>query len=423
MSPPKHVAIIGAGITGALIAHRLLASGVKVTVFEAREKGSGSSSRSAACIRQQFSTPATVRAMMYSVRRYSEFAELFHCPAETGQVLVQNGYLFLYEKPDGGSEDDVRRARWQTAEKLVPMQQENGLKDVELLATEELRERFPHIDVSELIGATYCQSDGFLRPDIIYMEGFRRVEELGGELFQNEAVIGGIHDSRGQLIGLRTNKDREVRADLFINATNAWGPRVSELLDGSKLPISPMKRYLYFIERGAHIDAEEFLNWPMTITPSRAYCRPENSSQLLAGWAHTAHPEPGFDWEDQDRIEPGYYHRSGLDNYGYQLWLELAEALSVVGEFSGLTATTAGFYATTPDHNPLLGFDPLQERLIHAVGFSGHGAMMGPFTAAAVHDLVMAGQQVPSILLDGRTVELDDLRVGRTFGTIEVMVI
>ncbi len=423
MSPPKHVAIIGAGITGALIAHRLLASGVKVTVLEAREKGAGSSSRSAACIRQQFSTPATVRAMMYSVRRYLDFAELFHCSEGTGQALVQNGYLFLYEKPDGGSEDDARSARWQTAQRLIPMQQENGLKDVELLATEHLRERFPHIDVSELIGASYCPSDGFLRPDIIYMEGFRRVEELGGELFQNEAVIGGVHDSRGQLIGLRTNKDREVLADLFINATNAWGPRVSELLEGSKLPISPMKRYLYFIERGAHIDAEKFLNWPMTVTPSRAYCRPENSDQLLAGWAHTAHSEPGFDWDDQDRIEPGYYHRSGLDNYGYQLWLELAEALSVVGEFSGLTATTAGFYATTPDHNPLLGFDPLQKRLIHAVGFSGHGAMMGPFTAAVVHDLVMTGQQVPSIVLDGHTVELDDLRVGREFGTIEGMVI
>jgi len=423
MSTTKHVAIIGAGISGALIANRLLESGLQVTVLEAREKGAGSSSRSAACIRQQFSTPATVRAMMYSVRRYADFAELFRCPRETGQVLVQNGYLFLYEKPDSDDADDVRSARWQTAQRLVPMQKKNGLSDVELLSTEDLRERFPHIDTSDLIGASYCPSDGFLRPDIIYMEGFRRVEELGGELFQNEAVTGGVHDSRGQLIALRTDKNREVRADLFINATNAWGPRVSQLLKGSDLPISPMKRYLYFIERGEHIDADKFLNWPMTITPSRAYCRPENKSQLLAGWAHTAHPEPGFDWEDQDRIEPGYYHRSGLDNYGYQLWLELAEALSVVGEFSGLTATTAGFYATTPDHNPLLGFDPLQERLIHAVGFSGHGAMMGPFTAAVVHDLVMAGEQLSGILLDEHRVDLDDLRVDREFGTMEGMVI
>ncbi len=66
---PRKVVIIGAGITGALVAHHLLEAGVDVTVLEAREKGAGSSSRSAACIRQQFSTPATVRAMIYSTRR------------------------------------------------------------------------------------------------------------------------------------------------------------------------------------------------------------------------------------------------------------------------------------------------------------------------------------------------------------------
>lgn len=423
MSPPKHVVIIGAGITGALTAHRLLESGLKVTVLEAKEKGAGSSSRSAACIRQQFSTPATVRAMRYSVQRYLDFAELFACPKETGQVLVQNGYLFLYEKPSGGADDARQRASWETAQRLVPMQQDNGLADVELLSPAQLKERFPHIDASELIGASYCPSDGFLRPDLIYMEGFRRVEELGGTLFQNEAVTAGVHDSRGQLIAVQTNRDRVVHADLFINATNAWAPRVSQLLGGSTLPISPMKRYLYFIERGAHIDADQFLDWPMTITPSRAYCRPENKDQLLAGWAHTAHSEPGFDWEDQDRIEPGYYHRSGLDNYGYQLWLELAEALSVVGEFSGLTATTAGFYATTPDHNPLLGFDPAQERLIHAAGFSGHGAMMGPFTAAVIHDIVMSGEQRSSISVAGHDIDLSDMLIGRDFGSIEGMVI
>ncbi len=423
MKRPEHVAIIGAGITGALTAHRLVEEGIDVTVIEAREKGAGSSSRSAACIRQQFSTPATVRAMIYSVACYKDFHDRFACPEGTGELLVQNGYLFLYGKPAPGDDAEALQRRWQNAQSLVPMQQANGLAEVEILSPEQVRERFPHIESGQLLGATFCPSDGFLRPDLIYMEGFRRVEELGGKLYQNERVTGGIHDSQGQLVALTTSKEREIRADLFINATNAWAPRVSQVLGGSELSLSPVKRYLYFIERGPQINQDAFLNWPMTITPSRAYCRPENADQLLAGWAHTAHSEPGFDWEDQDSIEPGYYHRSGLDNYGYQLWLELAEALSVVGEFSGLTATTSGFYANTPDHNPLLGFDPLQQRLIHAVGFSGHGAMMGPFTAAVVHAMVLGGPGVRSVELAGRVVKLDDLLLGRQFGTAEGMVI
>ena len=421
MKRPGHVAIIGAGITGALTAHRLLESGVQVTVIEAREKGAGSSSRSAACIRQQFSTPGTVRAMIYAVERYKDFHREFGCLEGTPELLVQNGYLFLYEKD--GPDPETSARRWKNAQQLVPMQQSNGLSDVELLRPEQIAERFPHIDTKPLIGATFCPSDGFLRPDLIYMEGFRRVEELGGRLHQNEEVTGGTHDSQGQLVALTTSKDREVRADLFINATNAWAPRVSKLLGGSELQISPVKRYLYFIERGSHIDPEVFLRWPMTITPTRAYCRPENAEQLLAGWAHSAHAEPGFDWEDQDHIEPGYYHRSGLDNYGYQLWLELAEALAVVGEFSGLSATTAGFYATTPDHNPILGFDPKQPRLIHAAGFSGHGAMMGPFSAAVVHAMALTGPELRSLHIGGEEIPLADLLIGRRFGTSEGMVI
>jgi len=422
MRRPEHVAIIGAGITGALTAHRLLLSGVRVTIIEARDKGAGSSSRSAACIRQQFSTPGTVRAMMYAVERYKDFHREFCCLEGTAELLIQNGYLFLYERGDG-PDAETAEGRWAAAQQLVAMQQNNGLSDVELLRPEQIAERFPHIDTKQLIGATFCPSDGFLRPDLIYMEGFRRVEELGGTLHQREEVTGGVHDSQGQLVAVTTSQDREVRADLFINATNAWAPRVSRLLGGSELPIAPIKRYLYFIERASHIDPEVFLNWPMTITPSRAYCRPENSEQLLAGWAHSGHAEPGFDWEDQDHIEPGYYHRSGLDNYGYQLWLQLAEALSIVGEFSGLSATTSGFYATTPDHNPLLGFDPKQPRLIHAAGFSGHGAMMGPFTAAVIHGMAMSGPEFRSLHIAGHEVPLDDLLIGRSFGAGEGMVI
>ena len=52
------------------------------------------------------------------------------------------------------------------------------------------------------------------------------------------------------------------------------------------------------------------------------------------------------------------------------------------GEFGGVQATTAGFYAVTPDHNPFLDVDPAVPNLIRLVGFSGHGAMFGPFTAA-----------------------------------------
>jgi len=420
---PTRAVIIGAGITGALTAHALLEAGVAVTVLEAREKGSGSSSRSAACIRQQFSTPATVRAMVHSVRFYEDFAQRFGCAPGDGRALVQNGYLFLYDKPDQTEDPAAHAARWEGAQTSLTMQQENGLLDVVHLSPGEVSERFPHVDSERIVGATFCPSDGFLHPDIVYMEGFRRVEELGGVLRQNCPVMEGVFGSEGQLTAVRTGEGEEFTADLFINATNAWAPRLSLRLGGSVLPINPLKRYLYFVHRGGSTTGEALLDWPMTITPSRAYCRPENADQLLAGWAHATEPEPEFGWSDQDLIEPPFFHKSGLDNYGFQLWMQLAEALPAIGEFSGIEATTAGYYAVTPDHNPILGFDPKQPTLLHAAGFSGHGAMMGPFTASVITQMALAGATLPLVDIDGAKVDISALLVGRSFARGEGMVI
>ena len=361
--------------------------------------------------------------MLYSTRRYEAFEREFRCEPGQGRVLVQNGYLFLYEDPVQASDPAAARARWEAAGTNVEMQRAAGLVDVELLTAAEVDARFVHVDAGRLIGATYCPTDGFLRPDVIYMEGFRRVEELGGVVRQNESVIGGVFDRSGDLVAVRTARDAEVHADLFIDATNAWSPRLCEALRAQVLEISALKRYLYFLQRGPSLTPAQLRDMPMTITPRRAYCRPENAEQLLLGWAHDSVAQDDFDWADQDTIEPEFFHKSGLENYGMALWMELADSMPRLMEFDGLRATTAGFYAVTPDHNPFLGFNPRQRRLLHAVGFSGHGAMMGPFTAAVTTEMALAGETLHGIELDGRSIDLEALRIGRVARHTEGMVI
>src|SRR5207253_4705421 len=98
----EHVVIIGGGATGALSAVRLAEHGFRVTVLEKAQVGNGSSSRSAAGIRAQFSTEETIMGMQYSEWWYSHFHDLLHSPTDVRQqpVMRQNGYLFLYEAPD-----------------------------------------------------------------------------------------------------------------------------------------------------------------------------------------------------------------------------------------------------------------------------------------------------------------------------------
>src|SRR5215472_18805223 len=110
-SSAEHVIIIGGGATGALIAVRLAERGFRVTVLEKAHVGNGSSSRSAAGIRAQFSTEETVVGMQYSEWWYTHFHDILQSPPDVRQqpVIRQNGYLFLFESPDAIPPWQLRR--------------------------------------------------------------------------------------------------------------------------------------------------------------------------------------------------------------------------------------------------------------------------------------------------------------------------
>ena len=410
----QNVVIIGGGITGTLAAHRLIREGWNVTLIEGEHIGAGSSSRTAAGIRQQFSTKETVMGMRYSMERYLNWKKEIggvHIPVE------QRGYLFLFETQEG----------FDNAKSRAQHQQEWGLNEVEVLSKEQLSSRFPHIDGEQLIGATYCPTDGFLHPTTVYSDAVDALRRLGGEIVVRAPVVEAKH-SNGKLTAVGTPKGW-IEADLFIDCTNAWSKRVGTILGASNLPIKAKKRHLWFIERAGELTEEQFLEFPMTISPSGVYCRPENGSSLMMGWAQEAKDESeDFDYDDQDIVNPRYSHKSGIDAVPFEAWMSLADNISMIGEFAGITATTSGFYAVTPDHNPFIDFDPNIPNLIRAVGFSGHGAMFGPFGAAIIAALAKSGQSIDTVELDfseqpSSIVSITAFKIGRDFGAGEQMVI
>ena len=208
----------------------------------------------------------------------------------------------------------------------------------------------------------------------------------------------------------------------MFDCTNAWSPRLATLLGGHALPISPLKRYLWFIGREGRLTEELMSDMPMIITPSGAYCRPENRQSLMVGWAHDTSAEPSFEYSDQDIIEGDFSHE-GFDSRAFEAWEAICAVLPDVEDFSGVDATTSGYYGTTPDHNPFLCYDKYRSNLIHLVGFSGHGAMFGPFSAHAGLLLAEAGRNIDTIELLGETVSMRAFQADRKFQHSENMVI
>jgi sarcosine oxidase subunit beta len=426
-SSTEHVIIIGGGATSALIAVRLAERGFRVTVLEKAQLGNGSSSRSAAGIRAQFSTEETVVGMQYSEWWYSHFHDLLHSPTDVSQqpVMRQNGYLFLYEAPDAIPAWQPRRQHeaaqiWHHAQTAASMQQRLGLP-VEVLTPQIVQDRWPYLSPDRLTGATWCPTDGFLMPHMIYNEGFRRAKELGVQVQQHTEVLGAI--LRADRISALVTSRGTVEADWFVNATNAWAARLSPRIGGMTLSVSPLKRYLYFLKPSESVmDETAWHQLPMIIygvgSHRGAHSRPEHDLLLLA-WGHEAEPEIDFSDADQDRIDPPFRHDNGIDNYGYAILEQVEQFSPLLANSGGLIATTCGFYGTTPDANPLIGRDAHQQNLIHAVGFSGHGLMHAPITALLV-EAVLTGRVdhgrvgIPAPF-DHASIDLNTFDPGRAF--------
>jgi len=342
-------------------------------------------------IRAQFGVPETIVGMLYSEWFYSHFHDLLATPESTRQpVIRQNGYLFLYDHPHAPDATADAAAYWARAQHTVAIQRGVGV-DAQLLEPDQIRDRWPHLAADRLVGATWCPTDGFLFPPVIYGEGGRRAAELGARILQRTEVVGARH-AGNRIAALETSRGLE-ETDYVVNCTNAWAPRVSPRLGGMHLPITPVKRFLYHIDPSRPVLPEAaWQRLPMTIygmgRPLGAHTRPDGRHLILAGMSHTP-SEPEFSDDDQDRIPAAFDHRYGVDNFGFQLLADMALYAPTLIDSAGLVATTSGYYGMTPDALPLIGFDRYQTNLMHAAGFSGHGVMHAPITALVVEALLV----------------------------------
>src|SRR5436190_15821449 len=148
MDARADVVIIGAGIVGLTIAFELARSGVRVVVLDAGAPGQQSTGRATGGIRRQFGSELEIRLTEATLAFYRPIFS----DAEFSGRFERDGYLFL-----AGPEQRMR------LEDACRLQQSHGVP-TEWLDPEALRERYPYVDLSNIIGATWCADDGFIDP-------------------------------------------------------------------------------------------------------------------------------------------------------------------------------------------------------------------------------------------------------------------
>lgn len=350
-----NITIIGAGIVGASCAYYLAKRGAKVTVLErANQPATGSTAKSAAGIRHQFSHPENVKMTLFSAKTFSDFETLTGYDAGYKKV----GYLFLL------SEEMLES--WAQQRKM----QEGLGSRVWGLDLQETANRFPYLDLEGLTGSSLGPDDGVVDPHAVTLGFLDAAKKLGATVKLEHEVLE-LKRQNNQWV-LLTNKGR-LETDMVLNAAGAFSGEVGGRA-GLDVPVLPYRRNIYATAPVANFPHPTPLIIDMT---TGAYLRSEGE-RFIFGLSN--HDEPVGD-------------NQAVDWAWMEHTLELALPRFPFLETAGLDrkACWAGLYEITPDHIPILGRMPGVENFYNACGFSGHGVQHAPATGLILSEEILDG--------------------------------
>ena len=310
---------------------------------------------SAGGVRQQFSHPSNIRLSQESVRVFERFEEEFGADVEFRQV----GYLFLARS------EDV----WQEFQANAEVQRQHNVP-VEVLSPDEIRYRWPYLNVDDLRGGTFGPEDGYADPYMAAM-GFANAARRLGVRIEEQTKATAFQIQGGRVQGVETSRG-PISAPIVVNVAGPWGGEVSQMA-GFDLPVKPYRRQVFVTKPFDAIPRPV----PMILDIEPAfYFRGEGPSILLG-------------MSDPD--EPSSFH-TNLD-YGFvEQIIDMAIHRAPILEEADFLRGWGGLYAITPDDNPIIGPLPGKEGLFCAIGFSGHGFQQAPTVGRILSELILDGR-------------------------------
>src|SRR6185503_8123406 len=177
-----------------------------------------------------------IQMSRYSIDFFSNFDEIVDHPAD----YRAHGYLFC--ATNERHLDYLKTNR----ERQIAL----GVKNVELVSREDILKFVPQLRADDIIGGTFCQTDGFVDPHSVMMGFMLKARERGARLWLDTPVIGietlecsnQTSLSQCKITGVVTSRGT-VSTRVVVNAAGPWAADVARMA-GVELPVEPLRRQL-----------------------------------------------------------------------------------------------------------------------------------------------------------------------------------
>ncbi|CCZ91456.1 glycine/D-amino acid oxidases (Deaminating) [Clostridium sp. CAG:167] len=366
MKTTAEVIIVGGGGVGNAAAYYLAKRGVEVIVLEGSDSiGHGGSSRNGGGVRQ---SGRDVRELPYAIYGIKNIWPTLSEELGVDVEYVRKGNLRL-----GLNEDHIK-----ILEGLTANAQGLGL-DVTMVSAEEVKDICPHLS-DQVVGASWCPTDGHANPMKTTLAYFKRARELG-VTFISGAKVTAIKKIRGKARQVVVEDGTIFEGEHIILAAGYESRFVADSV-GINIPMYP-----YF---GSAIVTEaqpKMFDIMLGVATAEIYGHQCAHGSFVFGSGTGLEPTKKPDMDDLKLMSlEGSANCRGIMKYVPKL------------KDAKIVRTWGGWMDMTPDGVPVIS--PVEEvpGLIIACGMCGHGFGTAPAVGYMLSQMVVGEKTVCDLM-------------------------
>ncbi len=344
------VVIIGGGVIGCSVAYHLtLAGWTDVVLLERKQLTSGTTWHAAGLIAQLRATSNMTKLARYSQELYGNLE------AETG---VATGF-----KRCGSITAALTEDRWEEIRRQAAMARAFGV-EVEEISPGEVKSRYEHLNIDDVIGGVYLPLDGQGDPANIAQALAKGARNRGAKVAERTKATGVTRDGR-RITGVdwtaEDGTSGHIACEHVVNCGGMWGREVGKMLN-TNVPLQACEHFYIVTENIAGLTQLPVLRIP----DEYAYYKEDAGKILLGAFEPVSKPwGPIPESFEFDQLPEDFDHFEPILEMAVNRFPMLAEA--------GIHTFFNGPESFTPDDAYHLGLCPEMDNVWVAAGFNSVG--------------------------------------------------